>query len=78
MQKKYYKINMYNTNLECRYVSDDVISTYSEKQGYYRSKQKAQVVMLMNRLETEYDKHRKKKIQKRINAIIELYPEALI
>jgi len=78
--KKFYKINMYNTCLEPFNIPDDEAKRrdLKDNKGYFRNKHKAKYVMFNNRLENEFDKKRRLKLIKKINEILETYPEAII
>ena len=59
-------------------ISDYARSMYTEKNGYYKSKQKATFIMLSERLEQESDGVRRKKLKVKINKILDESPEVAI
>lgn len=81
MKCRFYKINDYNTCLTRTKpvnINEYNYKDYNEKRGYFKNKHKAEYVMLANRLEKEFDSHRRKKLIKRITLILDTYPEAVI
>lgn len=82
MKKRLYSINYAYTNLQTIFPSDDLTDydqkKYTEKNGYYKSKEKAIFVMLSKRLEKESDSFRRKKLKLKINKILDESPEVAI
>ena len=82
MKKRLYSINYAYTNLQTIFPSDDLTDydqkKYTEKNGYYKSKEKATFVMLSKRLEKESDSFRRKKLKLKINKILDESPEVAI
>ena len=82
MKTKLYSINHAFTSLQIIFPSDDITDhpsdKYTEKKGYYKSKSKAEFVMLSKRLERESDSFRQKKLKLRINKILDETPEVAI
>lgn len=82
MKPKLYKVNYASTDIQTVFPSDDLTDydqkKYTEKNGYYKSKEKATFVMLSKRLEKESDSFRRKKLKLKINKILDESPEVAI
>lgn len=82
MKPKLYKVNYASTDIRTVFPSDDLTDydqkKYTEKNGYYKSKEKATFVMLSKRLEKESDSFRRKKLKLKINKILDESPEVAI